>query len=275
MNVRRRRKGRGWTAHRIGRPLLITAVIAIAAFGVGYALSALAFTAADAPVDVVLVPDVRDLQLADADQRVSRSGLVLAVGDSFPNPDIPEGAILAQSPLPGQEVGPGAEVRVIVSTGRHRPVVPEISSMSVAMAQRALETAGFQVVLEERPGEAPPGEVIGVDPPPGTRLLLPDTVVLRVGAQAPYLWMPDVVGLSEDSARVTLELAGLRVTEVMYDSDPEIVPYQVIAQEPLPGDSVDMGSSVRLRVTMPGVDRPVGVDDGGDDPDASSIASGG
>lgn len=257
-----------------GRSLLIIFVLAAGAFGVGYALSALAFTSAAAPADVALVPDVRELPLDQAGRRLAAEDLILAVGDSFPNAEIPAGSVLAQTPLPGNEVALGTEVRVVVSTGRHRSPVPDVSTMTVAMATRALQTAGFEVIIEEAPGEAAPGEVVEVNPPTGTPLEIPDTVVLRIGALPPFVWMPQVIGLSEDSARATLESAGLRVTEVMYDNDPEVEPYQVIAQDPLPGDSVDSGGAVRLRVTMPGVDRPTSRRGDSDEPDGSVLLNG-
>src|SRR5690606_28819819 len=122
-----------------------------------------------------------------------------------PNIDIPQGAILAQSPLPGQEVSAGAEISVIVSTGQPRPSVPNVSGMSVSMAIRSLEAAGFEVVTEDVPGEGVAGDIIGTVPEAGSPLPIPAQVVLRIGASPLFVNMPLVVGLPEDSAVVSLE----------------------------------------------------------------------
>lgn len=258
MSVRRRRKDKSTGGgSKLGARFALTVLgIAVFAFGVGYAISAFAFTTAAAPADVVLVPDLREMSLAEATRRVEREGLTLAIGDSLPNREVAAGAVLAQTPLPGNEVGAGAEVRIILSTGPVKAPVPDVSTMSIALATRALETAGFTVRIEEAPGKAEPGEVAGVEPQAGTPIELPAEVVLYVGALPPFVFMPDLVGSSEDAAREALEAAGLVIDEVRYESVSNMTPYTVVAQEPMAGDSIDTGSAVRLRVTMPDVDRP-------------------
>lgn len=257
MNVRRKRTRSATVFDGLLKPryLAIVAAVAIVAFGVGYGLTTVAFAAGGTGADVALVPDVRELTTAEAERRLSRAGFPMVVSDSFPNIEIPEGAVLAQSPLPGQEVSAGAEVSVIVSTGQPRPIVPDVSSMSVSMALRALEAAGFTVSMEDAPGEGSPGEIVGTVPEAGTPLPVPASVVLRIGASPDFVNMPLVLGMPEDSAVVSLEAAGLRVTEIRYEADATTPPYRVIFQNPAPGDSVDFQSPVRIRVSMPVVEQ--------------------
>lgn len=258
MNVRRRRIGSATGLGRLIRPrtAAIVAVVAILSFGVGYGITAMAFTAGGAGADVALVPDVREMTLADAERRLSRAGFPMVVSDSFPNIGIPLGSVLAQSPLPGQEVAAGAEISVILSTGQPRPIVPDVASMSISMAIRSLEAAGFGVSMEDAPGEGSPGHIVGTVPEAGTPLPIPASVVIRVGASPLFVNMPLVLGMPEDSAVVSLEAAGLRVAEVRYEADASTPPYRVVFQDPAPGDSLDFQSAVRIRVSMPEVERP-------------------
>ncbi len=257
MNVRRKRQKEDTEGHSpIGRrAVVIVGVVALGAFLIGYGVTALAFTRGNAVTDIALVPDVRSLNMADATRQLRAADLSIAVGDSFPNAEVPEGAILAQTPLPGQEVSLGTEVRVILSTGQSRPIVPDVGVMPLAMAIRSLEAAGFEVVVEEAPGEGSVGRVVEVVPPAGTAVPLPASVVLRIGARPLYLQMPEVIGMTEDSAREAVEGAGLKVTEVRYEPNGTVAPYHVIAQVPAPGDSIDPGNMVRLFVSLPEVDR--------------------
>jgi eukaryotic-like serine/threonine-protein kinase len=229
--------------------VVLLAAVGLGAFVVGYAATALLFRTAGAPADVVLVPDVREMTVAEATRAMESADLSLAVGDSLPNAEIPQGAVLAQSPLPGQEVSPGTEVRVIVSSGHHRTRVPAIATMPVPLATRALEAAGFEVLIEEAPGEGTVGGIVGVDPAPGTAMPLPATVVLRVGAPSPYREMPYLIGMHEDSARGLLQRMGLYVAEILYESSDDADPEHVIHQVPSPGDTIESGGDVRLRVT--------------------------
>lgn len=218
-------------------------------FLVGYGITALAFTSGAAPADVVMVPDVRELQFEQANRVMSRAGLTLELGDSFPNREIPAGAILAQSPLPGQEVGPGTQVRVLTSTGRPGPTVPDIEAMPLSLATRALQTAGFDVHIEDQLAEGPAGRVVETDPVAGTRVQLPATVRVRIGGAASTIEMPMLIGLLEQPAREAVAALGLELAEVIHQENIYGQPGGVFAQEPAPGDSIAAGGAVRLYVT--------------------------
>ena len=64
--------------------------------------------------------------------------LAFGVGDSLPNPTIPRGAVVAQTPLPGQEVAPETEIRVILSQGPERREVPRVDAYLPPQAERLL-----------------------------------------------------------------------------------------------------------------------------------------
>jgi eukaryotic-like serine/threonine-protein kinase len=196
---------------------MLVVAVGLAAFLIGFAITALAFTGGRAPADVVMVPDVREMQIADARRSMSAAGLGVELGDSFPNP-LPVGTVLAQSPLPGREVSPGIDVRLVLSSGPPRPSVPDVEAMPLALATRALQTAGFDVRVEEAPGEGSVGRVVAMNPAAGTPLQLPATVVLRVGAGAPLSTVPGVIGMLEDDAREALLGAGLSIGGVDYQS---------------------------------------------------------
>jgi eukaryotic-like serine/threonine-protein kinase len=238
------------------RILLLVVAVGLVAFVIGFGVTALSFTRAGAPAEVVMVPDVREMRLDEARRLTSAAGLELTVGDSFPNPDTPAGAVLAQSPLPGREVSHGAEVRVILSTGQRRPTVPQVEAMPLSLATRALQAAGFDVQVEQAPGEGQVGRVVGVDPAPGTPLALPATVRVFIGAPTHELQMPSLIGMQEASAREAVEAAGLELSEVVYESSVFGEPGGVVAQDPPPGEIIEPGARVRLRVTEHAQDRP-------------------
>lgn len=245
---------------------LIALGIALGAFVIGYGVTSLAFISGRDHSEVVTVPDVRETQFTDATRILARAGLEGIVSDSFPNPNIEAGAVIAQTPLPGQEVGPGAQVNIIVSSGPQRPEVPDVSTMALALATRALQTAGFEVLVEDaEPGDGPRGQIVEVVPAPGTALALPTTVRLRIGVGLGDFPMPLLVGMGEAAARDTLAALDLVLAEVVYDAGDDTPPLEVMAQDPVPGDTVSEGRSVRLRLrslddgrfTRPGFDEPL------------------
>lgn len=270
-NRRRSRLQGGWP--RLGafdrRVVLRVVAIGLGAFLVGYLVTALAFYRGGTRQEVVAVPDLRELDRRAAERRLDDLGLTLEVGDSLPHPQVRAGDVLAQSPLPGREVAPGTPVRVILSSGRARIPVPDVSMLSEEAATRLLGASGFQVQVEVVPDRLPAGNVVAVEPAPGTPVVLPSVVRLRVSAgppmdfgeslpavgagerapeREPMVAVPAIIGLAEAAARAALERVGLRLAEPEYEPAPEGVPEMVVEQTPPPGDSARAGAQVRVRI---------------------------
>jgi eukaryotic-like serine/threonine-protein kinase len=248
-NTRRRRRWESASplSSRNVRILLWILGVGIGGFLLGYAFISLVLYGGPTRPAVVAVPELRELPANDAERRLSSLGLVMVIGDSLPNPDVPEGAVLAQSPLAGREVIPGTGVRVILSAGRARREIVDVSAMGRGQAERVLEALGFEVEVVEEPAPLAAGRVVGTDPPPGTVLAVHSRVRLTVSAGPPMAAVPDVVGLLEDDARDALESTGFRVREVIREfrlTDAGMV----VGQFPLPGDSARVGSGVEIRV---------------------------
>lgn len=234
---------------RVDRRLVVRVVtIGVAAFLVGYLVTAGLFFRGSNRPDVVAVPDLHDMDAAAAERQLDRAGLELQVGDSLPHPEVRQGDVLAQSPLPGREVAPGTPVRVIVSTGPPRRAVPDVQALTRLPAERLLAASGFRVQVQEVPAPLPAGRVVAVLPAPGTTVQLPAVVTLQVSAGPPLVAVPALFGLREDEAREALESAGLRLGEVEYEFGGSGAQEMVVEQSPFAGDSILMGEAVRLRV---------------------------
>lgn len=242
-----------------GRYAVYAVGVALVTFVLGYGVTALAFGTAAGPTDVELVPDVRRLTVAAAARALDDEDLAIEIGDSLPNPNEPAGTVVAQSPLPGQEVSPGTVVSVIVSTGQPRLTVPDVQSMPLALAVRALEASGFSVTTEEVDGQGRPGRVLDISPAAGSAIPLPATIHVRVGGAPPRIEMPTVIGMLEGDARSLLEEWGLEVTGVELERTRFGESGGVVGQIPAPGDSVETGSAVQLRVTETEVTEERGV----------------
>lgn len=221
----------------------------VAAFGIGYLLTAVLFFPGSDRPPVVTVPDLREMDADGARSTLGAIGLDLEMADTLPNPEVPTGRILSQTPLPGQEVAPGSEVRVLVSGGAERRTVPVVTAMSTDQATRLLEASGFQVTVEEVEDLRPAGRVVGIEPGPGTELQVPAAVRLRISAGPPLVEVPELLGLKEADAEAALRAAGLELGEVVYRFSGLGAEELVIGQDPAGGDSVTHGSAVDLRMS--------------------------
>jgi eukaryotic-like serine/threonine-protein kinase len=244
---------------------LLLAGLAALAFGVGYLLTAVVLFPAGEGDRIVTVPDVRGATLDEARRILAGADLPLERGSVLPHPQTPEGSILAQSPLPGQETVAGTPVRVTISAGAARRTIPNLDGMPAEGAGRALEAAGFTVRFEEVEHERPTGTVLAVQPAPGSQVQLPASVVLRVSSGPPRVEVPDVTGMDQNEARRVLEQAALTVGNVEFNRfswEPEGT---VLAQLPDAGGEAAAGSAVDLVVSgrsRPGVEIPRPGDEG-------------
>jgi serine/threonine-protein kinase len=221
--------------------------IGLVGFLIGYGLIALVVFRGSNRPDVVGVPELRELPSAEARNRLSRLGLEMVLADSLPNPDVPQGAVLAQSPLAGREVLPGSGVRVILSAGPERRTVADVDGMRRDQGIRILEALGFAVEVVEETAPIAAGRIVGTEPVAGTVLPIASQVQLTVSSGPPLALVPEVVGLTEADARSRIQSAGFRVGEVNYEfriTDAGLV----IRQFPTAGDSARLGGGIELRV---------------------------
>lgn len=168
------------------RLALIAAGLAVAGFLAAYLFATFViYPPAEALGEAVEVPDLLGLQVDEARERLRNAGLSVAETVPVPDADENEGRIVAQSPLAGQALRPGAGLRLAVSAGPPRLRVPNLLGFEEAGAVAILERAGFHVERSREIAEEPAGRVARVQPAPGSELAIPATVLLVISTGPP------------------------------------------------------------------------------------------
>lgn len=221
----------------------------VGAFVLGFLAVALLFFPGFGRSPIVTVPELRGKQVSVAERSVERFGLKLVTGQRLMNPTVPAGAVLVQSPLAGQEVTRGAEVRVVLSAGPERRPVPAIGGLSLRDAQALLVRHGFTVQLRRVQNDQEEGSIMGIHPAIGTAAVVPSVVTLFISAGPPKVLVPDVVTLPLPEAQTRLQAVGLRLGAVSYDSTSTAVLGGIIRQRPASGDSLARGRGVSVTVS--------------------------
>lgn len=225
-----------WLRGRPGRAVLV----ALAMFLVGYAAAAQwMFPAANDPTDVDFteVPDLTGLTSSDAQTRITDLGFVAAEGGRLTHADVAAGAVIAQSPLPGQVAQAGDTISLTLSAGLEARTIPDLSGLAGDEAATLLRRLGFDVDVERIERSSRAG-VIESTPPAGTRLDLPATVELVVSAGRAIVEVPDLRGRHADDLEDILTEAQLRLGAVSYQVDAPEGPGRVVSQSPAPGSSL-------------------------------------
>lgn len=131
--------------------------------------------------------------------------------------------------------------------------IPDVSGLSVAKAEKKLESLGFEVkdeVTEKNSDTIEEGNVIETNPKIGRTAKKGSTVTLVVSKGASGITLENYVGMNYYTVKATLEANGIEVELEKEDHTEEdgLDPNLVIAQDKLAGDTVKTGDKVKLTI---------------------------
>jgi beta-lactam-binding protein with PASTA domain len=166
----------------------------------------------------VAVPPLVGLSPAEAERETSGLGLQISIERQYYSPQIPEGRIMSQLPLPGTKVRRGWQVRVAQSLGPTRVQIPDVTGESEHAAELNIRRRGLDVAsMAEVPATGiPPDQVLAQSPPANAaQVLAPKISLLVTTAAAPQAFvMPSFVGQLLGSASRTLQDSGFKLGNV-------------------------------------------------------------
>ncbi|HEX2259516.1 MAG TPA: Stk1 family PASTA domain-containing Ser/Thr kinase [Actinomycetota bacterium] len=242
------RQSRFWPI-LIGTLLLIAAAIGAAYF----------FLAGGVGEPSIVVPDVTNKPLEEADRILAAAGLESRVTSRQPSDTVAAGFVISQDPEDGRKVTEGASVQLVISEGKEQVTVPNLINRTQAEASQLLEEAGLDLgqVSREPSDSTEEGRVISQSPRPNSQLDSGDPVDLVVSSGRRTVQVPSLVGASRDSAQARLQEVGLS-GQVRQSCDANQPADVVTAQDPAAGTRVNERSAVSFTVNevaeVPGVE---------------------
>lgn len=171
-------------------------------------------TATTAPdVEIVSVPNLTGLSAPDAQRLVESLGLHLEVLGEQESTDARPGAVLEQTPTPGNRVAVDTTVSVVLAAGRAL-VLPDVVGLNLndqnVQVQDGLEADGLIVSIEQIWSTEAAGIILEQVPDPGTEVRAGNTITLTVSGGT-NLPIPMQVNLNN---QVMLEDA--RISQLVY-----------------------------------------------------------
>ena len=164
------------------------------------------------------VPPLVGLAPAEAERAVAGMGLQIEIERQYYSPQIPEGKIMSQLPLPGTKVRRGWQVRVARSLGPMRIAIPDVAGQSERAADLNIRRRGLDVDSTAEipiPG-APMDQVLAQSPPANaSQVAAPKiSLLVTIAADPQAFVMPNFVGQPLGSVNRTLQDAGFKLGNV-------------------------------------------------------------
>jgi beta-lactam-binding protein with PASTA domain/predicted Ser/Thr protein kinase len=237
-----------WLGVLIG--FLIVAVLA----GSGY-LIFLALSGNGTPVQTtVSVGDVFGKTFDEAKKELEAQGLKVADPVLQVDENAVPGTVIAQSPAASTPVAQGTTVRLTVAKAAAKVPVPDLTDMTLAQAQVALNAVHLEFGSKtEAPSDTVAvGHILDQDPAPGEKVRKGSLVDVVLSTGPSSFALPDVTCLSFGKAKTRLDGLGLRVVDggtAPFDPlCPE--PNKVAVQDPSAGTTVHAGDTVTLYTNL-------------------------
>jgi beta-lactam-binding protein with PASTA domain len=221
----------------------------------------------------IAVPALVGLAPAEAERAVAGMGLQIEIERQYYSPQIPEGKIMSQLPLPGTKVRRGWQVRVAQSLGPMRIAIPDVAGQSQRAAELNIRRRGMDVdSTAELPMLVGPADQVLAQSPPAnaSQVAAPKiSLLVTVTADPQAFVMPNFVGLPLGGVSRTLQDAGFKLGNVnvaataVNSSAPAegttpVVPAPppaepspasiIVSQTPVAGQKVVAGTAVNFEV---------------------------
>lgn len=237
-----------------------TAILALVFLMILMALSALvAFSLALKGSEKTLVPNVVDMELANALVKLQEKELYPRIALRFDTDPGSKGRILEQDPLPGAIVKAGRRIALVVSRGAVQDKIGDYVGMSIDEVKIHLQTvfgSTRQLVTVKEPAvyifdKSPAGTILEQAPAPGTDISGQTQLNLIVsrGPEKPKVMVPDMLGLSLEDAIKQIEKSGIAFQFSVRPAEGRERPASVVAQLPAPGSMEDSDNPVSVVFT--------------------------
>jgi beta-lactam-binding protein with PASTA domain len=204
----------------------------------------------------VTVPDVSEVSLQEAQDRLTSYGLRYEVADRRSNTAYPADYVIDQIPAPSKIVKPNRKVYLTVNTVANPTVkVPNIVNLSKRNAEIQLQNYGLKIGTISFESSRFKNNVLRQSIPAGTEVPKGTVIDFAVsdGLGEKMVTVPNIRGLRLSEAQQKLQEVGLRIGEITYKPSKEFSPnvildYQPQQEQVVEGETLKLIVSERFRV---------------------------
>ena len=229
------------TSRRVKRNRIIALLLLLSLIFGGYT----AFNA-----DRVTVPSLAGMSQKEAAAVVAEIGLSAEIGEEIFSEDIPAGRVISSSPAGGGKIAKAGVVKLIISKGKERILIPNLIGQTPDIATQQLADLGLRVgeIFEVFSAQAEKGFIAKIEPLVGAEVKPNSLVNIFVSKGNEQVSLASYVGLGGEQALSELTESGFDVKPTYKFSD-TVLTGLVISQIPASAPLVDKGSEITLDIS--------------------------
>jgi serine/threonine-protein kinase len=195
-------------------------------------------------------PSVVGATTEQANSTLSALGLKTEIVEERFDEDIAKGRVISTDPFAGDSISPGGTVKLVLSKGAERYLIPSLINLTPEAAVNLLAKSPLKVgeITEVFNGSVPKGFVISSNPAQGAKVKRDTVVDLVVSKGIETFNLASFVGTNGEQALNELTDAGFSVTTT-YTFDEKTMPGEVISQKPEAGAALPKGAAVEIFVS--------------------------
>jgi len=202
--------------------------------------------------NTVKVPDVTEMQLNEAEKILKSLKLEPYIELYDFDPTVPENFVFKQEPTPGTELKIQRRVRLWVSKGQKKIVVPYLEGLPLTQAENIIQRFELTVAKVESVeiDSLPPGRVIETQPEANTSVSKHSgiKIIVSKGSGEEGFPMPNLFGRNLKEVKKPLLEIGLVIGNIKYIESESCDEGEIILQSPQPEVLVSTGDTITFIV---------------------------
>jgi len=202
-------------------------------------------------IEYVKMPDVKGINVEDARNALINQGIRPEV--QYEESDtIDAGVVIGANVEAGEDVALGSTVVLTASAGPSGVEVPNVVDSVFEEGESSLTSLGFAVTkMEGYSDTIEKGVIVSQSPMAGTKAPQGSniTVTVSLGKEEVKLYVPNLIGMTEEDGTITAVEAGLEIGSVSYVFSSEYPEGQICYQSYSHGSYVDPETKLDIKVS--------------------------
>ncbi len=208
--------------------------------------------------NIVTVPDITEMKYEEAEKLLKSMKLEPYIELYDFDPAVPENYVFKQEPLPGTELKISRRVKLWISKGQKKILIPFLEGLPLIQAENILQRFELKVAKVEtvESDSIPPGRVIKTYPSSNTPVNKHTGIrlIISKSSEEEGFPMPNLFGRNLTEVEKPLREMGLIIGNITYIQSENGEGGEIILQSPQPEVLVSSGDTITLVVTKAAAD---------------------